>query len=208
MVQVLIIASSSFGEGDPPYNYVDFLVQLLQTASTVKAAGCSPPLQGLQHAVVGFGQSVYPSFQNNPRFTDKLLGELGSRRFVRRVELDEGEEETIEAGAADGDGGEFFGSGPGAADRDIKGRRVGLDRFAAKVLDALREASKTADLPPVCSWDEPGNGKLIEKTEDELINGRPQVVEDSAGAGGLTTAAVVVALLAAAAGSYYYSSIA
>ena len=91
---VIIIATSSFGEGDPPANFLNFLVTL------VDAAGSGDmPLAGMQHAVVGYGQSVYPTFQNTPRYADKLLEALGSRRFVRRVELDEGPDETIAAGA-------------------------------------------------------------------------------------------------------------
>ena len=82
---VLVVATSSFGQGDPPANLAQFLEMLI-----VGAAAGGTPLAGLQHAVIGYGQSIYPTFQNVPRLVDKLLGELGSRRCVRRVELDEG----------------------------------------------------------------------------------------------------------------------
>ena len=104
---VLIVGTSSFGEGDPPEGFQDFLVALVRAAAEVRA-GAPPPLKGMQHGVLGYGQSVYDTFQNTSRYVDKLLGELGSRRFVKRIELDEGEEDTAKAGeAADG---EFFGT--------------------------------------------------------------------------------------------------
>ena len=55
---VLIIATSSYGEGDPPANYNRFLLNLTKAAK----AG-TKPLKGLQHAVLGYGESVYETFQ-------------------------------------------------------------------------------------------------------------------------------------------------
>ena len=63
---IIVISTSSFGEGDPPENYSRFLLKLLQ-ASTAKET----PLAGMPHAVIGFGASVYETFQNVPRLTDK-----------------------------------------------------------------------------------------------------------------------------------------
>ena len=70
---VLIVATSSFGEGDPPANFLDFFLMLKRGLSSSAAHGTTP-LKGLQHAVIGYGQSVYPTFQNCPRLTDKYLG--------------------------------------------------------------------------------------------------------------------------------------
>jgi sulfite reductase alpha subunit-like flavoprotein len=50
---VLIISTSSFGEGDPPANYSNFLLKLYRA----EKAG-EMPLKGLQHAVLGYGCSV------------------------------------------------------------------------------------------------------------------------------------------------------
>ena len=86
---VIVLCTSSFGDGDPPDNYNAFLLKLLTAAEDG-----SKPLAGLQHAVLGEGSSVYrETFQNCPRLTDKYLEECGSRRFVARHETDVGGEE-------------------------------------------------------------------------------------------------------------------
>lgn len=172
---VIIIATSSFGEGDPPANFLNFLVTL------VDAAGSGDmPLAGMQHAVVGYGQSVYPTFQNTPRYADKLLEALGSRRFVRRVELDEGPDETIAAGADPDQDSSFsaMGSGPGRIMKSTRGRNVGLESFATAVEDAMRHASTTAQKAPVCSWKEPA-ATLLEKSSEELLHARPETITSS-----------------------------
>lgn len=84
----LVVAASSFGEGDPPENFNLFLLNLYRAAKDG-----SKPLAGLQHVVLGYGASCYDTFQNTPRLTDKLLGECGSRRLAMRGELDEGSED-------------------------------------------------------------------------------------------------------------------
>jgi sulfite reductase alpha subunit-like flavoprotein len=81
---VILVSTSSFGEGDPPGNYGNFLAKLLKATM----AG-EKPLAGMQHAVLGFGSSCYDTFQNCPRLTDKMLGECGSRRMAARQEIDD-----------------------------------------------------------------------------------------------------------------------
>lgn len=83
---VLVVVCSSFGEGDPPENYNLFLLNLMRGATND-----TKPLAGLQHLVLGYGASVYDTYQNCPRLSDKYLGECGSRRLAVRGELDEGE---------------------------------------------------------------------------------------------------------------------
>ena len=86
---VIVCCTSSFGDGDPPDNYGDWLLKLLLGAQEGRK-----PLCGMQHAVLGEGSSVYrETFQNCPRLTDKYLEECGSRRFVMRHETDVGGEE-------------------------------------------------------------------------------------------------------------------
>ena len=122
---VLIIITSSYGEGDPPENYGAFFLELL---SAVKSG--SQPLRGMQHCVLGQGSTVYQeTFQNVPRLTDKYLGEAGSRRFVRRQEVDAAH--YIEG------------------DQHIKDRT----HFREAVFEAL-QALPSASAPPVCAWDE------------------------------------------------------
>lgn len=60
--------------GDPPDNYKLFLKKLMDAA-----ADGQTPLKGLQHAVLGYGSSYYPTFQNCPRLSDKYLGLCGAR---------------------------------------------------------------------------------------------------------------------------------
>ena len=86
---VLVVCTSSFGDGDPPDNYNAFLLALQSGAEEG-----SKPLAGLQHAVLGEGSSIYrETFQNCPRLTDKYLEECGSRRLVARHETDVGGDE-------------------------------------------------------------------------------------------------------------------
>merc|ERR1711924_320531 len=87
---VIVISTSSFGEGDPPSNFNMFLLKLYRGA-----ASGEKPLAGMQHAVIGYGASVYETFQNTPRLADKLLGECGSRRLATRCELDEGMDDDV-----------------------------------------------------------------------------------------------------------------
>ena len=89
---MLVVITSSFGDGEPPDNYTNFLLKILQAAEDG-----SKPLEGMQHAVLGEGSSVYQeTFQNCPRLTDKYLEECGSRRFFARHETDVGGEEDEE----------------------------------------------------------------------------------------------------------------
>ena len=82
----IVVATSSFRQGDAPYNYDDFLGALYR--ATFKAES---PFQGCQHAVLGFGDSHFDTYMNCPRLTDKLMGALGSKRMLARVEVDENE---------------------------------------------------------------------------------------------------------------------
>lgn len=85
---VLVVLTSSFGEGDPPDNFQKLLLALTKGASEDR------PLRGLQHAVLGFGDSHYETYMNCPRLTDKLLEECGSRRIHKRFEIDASEQDT------------------------------------------------------------------------------------------------------------------
>mmetsp|Transcript_37033 Transcript_37033/g.86421 ORF Transcript_37033/g.86421 Transcript_37033/m.86421 type:complete len:222 (-) Transcript_37033:38-703(-) len=91
---VIIVATSSYGFGDAPSGYGKFLYQLYESSKNGEM-----PFKGMQHAVLGMGSTVYETFQNCPRLTDKLIGESGSIRCVKRLEIDEmedGNEEKIE----------------------------------------------------------------------------------------------------------------
>ena len=75
---VVVACTSSFGDGEPPDNYGEFLLKLMMGTENG-----GKPLEGMQHAVLGQGSTVYQeTFQNMPRLTDRYLGECGSRRAV------------------------------------------------------------------------------------------------------------------------------
>merc|ERR1712232_50759 len=80
----LMVATSSYGEGEAPSGFGKFLYQLQEASK-----GGQKPLRGLQHAVLGIGSTVYETFQNCPRHVDKYLEECGSRRIQERYEWDE-----------------------------------------------------------------------------------------------------------------------
>ena len=142
---VILVCTSSYGEGDPPDNYGHFLVKLIHGAQSG-----AKPLTGMQHAVLGEGSSVYEdTFQNNPRLTDKLLEECGSRRLARRHEIDVGGEED---------------------------ESVGRNLFSQAVFEAL-QALPSAHSPPAADWAEPRVShkepvtRLTEKTEQGILGG-------------------------------------
>ena len=117
----IIIATSSFRQGDAPYNYDDFLGALYR--ATFKAES---PFQGCQHAVLGFGDSHFDTYMNCPRLTDSLLEKCGSRRLVKRAEIDVREKDRGE--------------------KDMK-------TWAAAVDAALQNLPDPAS-KPACIWDE------------------------------------------------------
>ena len=84
---VLLVATSSFGEGDAPEGFGKFLYRIKEGSKTD-----DKPLAGLQHAVLGYGSSEFETYQNCPRLADKYIGLCGSRRFVQRTEIDQMEE--------------------------------------------------------------------------------------------------------------------
>lgn len=90
----LLVATSSYGEGEPPSGFGKFQYRLQEAAKDG-----SMPLKGMQHAVLGIGSTSYETFQNCPRHVDKYLGECGSRRFRERLEWDEMEHDDKDAHA-------------------------------------------------------------------------------------------------------------
>ena len=127
-------------------------------------------MAGMQHAVLGEGSSVYEdTFQNCPRLTDKLLEECGSRRMVRRHEIDVGGEED---------------------------ESVGRNLFSQAVFDAL-QALPSADSPPAAGWAEPRVShkepvtRLTEKTEQGILGGTSKLT-------GLVIPVIALVVLASA----------
>jgi len=121
---MIVVGTSSYGDGDPPSGYGKFLYQLYEASKSP-----DKPFAGMQHAVLGFGSTLYETYQNVPRITDKLLGDAGSRRSVKRLEIDEME------------------------DYDENGKAV--EEWSSKVLAAFYAGLSAKDLDSVCDWSEP-----------------------------------------------------
>lgn len=122
--RLVVVLTSSYGDGDPPSGYGKFLYKLY----TAVQAG-STPMKGLEHAVLGFGSTTYYTFQNMPRLTDRLLEELGSRRFLKRVEIDEME--------------------------DLKENETKVGEWRSAVGAHYAKEAKASEEPSVCAWTEP-----------------------------------------------------
>lgn len=78
--QLLVFVASTHGEGEPPDDAIDFLEQL-----NGKRA---PKLDGVQHAVLGLGDSSYEFFCQTGKDIERLLIKLGSSTLVERVDCD------------------------------------------------------------------------------------------------------------------------
>ena len=123
---VVLIATSSYGDGEAPDNFASFYNALV----TASKSG-DKPLNGLQHAVLGFGSTIYDTFQNCPRISDKMLGECGSRRLAMRAELDDLAEESHEEQAE-------------------------CIRWRDEVFKVLEKLPKP-DAAPACDWSQPAS---------------------------------------------------
>ena len=130
----LAVATSSNGEGDPPFNFHPFLKALYEADD----AG-DKPLTGCGFAVLGFGCSHFDTFQNCPRLTDKLLGQLGASRRVKRAEVDEIEEEAGDAS-----------------------KKTWADAVAQVIKSGKAVAAN------VCEWTQPGD-TILDKHDEMLV---------------------------------------
>lgn len=123
--RLLVVLTSSYGDGDAPSGYGKFLYKLYAAAGEG-----ATPFKGLEHAVLGFGSTTYDTFQNVPRLTDRMLGELGSRRFLQRVEIDEME--------------------------DLKENEAAVQKWSKAVQGHYAKESCAAS-PEACDWKEPSD---------------------------------------------------
>ena len=87
---------------------------------------------------IGFGCSHY-TFQNCPRLTDKLLGQLGASRRVQRAEVDE-----IDADAGD----------------------VSKQKWSDAVAKVIKSGKAAA--ANVCDWTQPGD-TILDKHDEMLV---------------------------------------
>ena len=64
---LMVVVTSSFGDGDAPSSFSLFLDKLYEKKLEAANGGI---LDGMQHCVLGYGRTVYETFQNCPRLTD------------------------------------------------------------------------------------------------------------------------------------------
>ncbi|MEO0605406.1 MAG: flavodoxin domain-containing protein, partial [Myxococcota bacterium] len=77
--QVAVVITSTFGNGDPPLN-AEALLEGLRSER--------PDLSELWFAVLALGDSTFEHFAKCGRDFDAILGELGGRRLLDRVDVD------------------------------------------------------------------------------------------------------------------------
>jgi sulfite reductase (NADPH) flavoprotein alpha-component len=79
-IQNLLIITSTYGEGDPPDNAMEFHASLMEESA--------PQLEGLHFSVLGLGDSSYPDFCQCSKEFDARLEALGAKRIAPMVEVD------------------------------------------------------------------------------------------------------------------------
>ncbi|MEM9246012.1 MAG: flavodoxin domain-containing protein, partial [Cyanobacteria bacterium P01_F01_bin.153] len=75
---LLLVITSTFGDGDPPGNAKAFAAQL----------SAMPKVTPFQFAVFGMGDVAYPKFCQFGKDLDATLEEKGARRLINRVDAD------------------------------------------------------------------------------------------------------------------------
>ena len=78
-LELLVIISSTFGNGEPPTNAEAFMAWLRDDR---------PDMSGVRFAVCGLGDTIYENFAQCGKDFDRLLGELGGERAVDRADCD------------------------------------------------------------------------------------------------------------------------
>ncbi|MEM0950519.1 MAG: flavodoxin domain-containing protein [Cyanobacteria bacterium P01_H01_bin.74] len=85
---MLIIITSTWGDGEPPSNAMDF--------HGAMATKPNINLEKLRFAVLGLGDTSYPEFCKCAQDFDEWLEELGAKRILTRVDCDIDYEEPYE----------------------------------------------------------------------------------------------------------------
>jgi sulfite reductase (NADPH) flavoprotein alpha-component len=78
--QLLIFVASTHGEGEPPDDAIEFIERLESKRA--------PKLKGVQHAVLGLGDSSYEFFCQTGKDIERLLTKSGSSALLDRVDCD------------------------------------------------------------------------------------------------------------------------
>ncbi|XP_023704470.1 nitric oxide synthase, salivary gland isoform X3 [Cryptotermes secundus] len=93
---LLLVVTSTFGNGDPPENGEVF-AQNLYAMKMNDSAGVTNGADKFRFAVFALGSSAYPNFCAFGKYVDNLLGELGGERLLKLSQGDEmcGQEQTF-----------------------------------------------------------------------------------------------------------------
>ena len=162
----IVVATSSFRQGDAPANYDDFLEALYKGSVAMDPSGVRQvPLAGMQSAVLGFGDSRFDTYMNCPRLTDMLLEKCGTRRMAQRREVD------VKLSKED--------------------KATMMADWAEDVHGALQAKTKYS-VPKVCEWTVPGNGQTFDKSLEYLP---PPPPPEAAGPSPVVVVAVLGAVL-------------
>ena len=79
-IPLLLLVTSTQGEGDPPESALNLHRHLFGRRA--------PNLEGLRYAVFGLGDSSYEHFNQTARDFDQRLAELGAQRIGERIDAD------------------------------------------------------------------------------------------------------------------------
>ncbi|KAG5898095.1 hypothetical protein JTB14_027452 [Gonioctena quinquepunctata] len=85
---LLVVITSTFGNGDPPENGEEFAKNLYTLKMSENGISNGDPSK-LKFAVFALGSSAYPNFCSFGQYVDKLLGELGGERLLKMASGDE-----------------------------------------------------------------------------------------------------------------------
>lgn len=79
-IDVLLVITSTFGDGEPPSNAED--------AYDLMMSDQAPSLSDLAFSVCGLGDTEYEHFCQCAKDFDRRFGELGGQRIAKRVDCD------------------------------------------------------------------------------------------------------------------------
>lgn len=85
---LLLVVTSTFGNGDPPENGEEFAKNLYTLKMNENGIGNGDAAK-LRFAVFALGSSAYPNFCAFGKYVDNLLGELGGERLMKLATGDE-----------------------------------------------------------------------------------------------------------------------
>ena len=84
----VLVVTSTFGDGGPPDNAVDFWARL--------HGADAPVLDGIRYAILGVGDRSYADFCGYAKVLDRRFGELGATRLLERTDCERDDDALIQ----------------------------------------------------------------------------------------------------------------